>query len=122
MSELNQLFEKLLHSELNFNNRIEHLKKLKVDIQQHQSQLGQLCEQNERMLGELAIKKQTLADAEVRAKCAHITKLTLLEQKDKLLQERNNLKENIESIKEKIDQHRCKVVALLDNLFLYLKG
>ena len=70
---------------------------VKVDVQQHQSQLGQLCEQNERMLGELAIKKQTLADAEVRAKCAHITKLTLLEQRDKLLKERNSLKENIVS-------------------------
>ena len=77
---------------------------VKVDIQQHQSQLGQLCEQNERMLGELAIKKQTLADAEVRAKCAHITKLTLLEQKDKLLQERNNLKENIVS---KLNSYSC---------------
>ena len=77
---------------------------VKVDIQQHQSQLGQLCEQNERMVGELAIKKQTLADAEVRAKCAHITKLTLLEQKDKLLQERNNLKENIVS---KLNSYSC---------------
>ena len=77
---------------------------VKVDIQQHQSQLGQLCEQNERMLGELAIKKQTLADAEVRAKCANITKLTLLEQKDKLLQERNNLKENIVS---KLNSYSC---------------
>lgn len=70
---------------------------VKADIQHHQSQLAQLCEQNERMLGELAIKKQTLADAEVRAKCARITKLTLLEQKDKLLQERNSLQENIVS-------------------------
>ena len=49
------------------------------------------------MLGELAIKKQTLADAEVKAKCARITKLTLLEQKDKLLKERNSLKEKIVS-------------------------
>ena len=118
MSELNQLFEKLLHSELSFNNRIEHWKKregsllkntchcssvcpstclVKADIQQHQSQLTQLCEQNERILGELAIKKQTLADVEVKAKCAHITKLTLLEQKDKLLKERNSLKEKIVS-------------------------
>ena len=77
---------------------------VKVDIQQHQSQLGQLCEQNERMLGELAIKKQTLADAEVRAKCANLTRLTLLEQKDKLLQERNNLKENIVS---KLNSYSC---------------
>ena len=45
------------------------------------------------MLGELAIKKQMLADAEVKAKCARITKLTLLEQKDKLLKEKNSLKE-----------------------------
>lgn len=49
------------------------------------------------MLGELAIKKQTLADAEVRAKCTHITKLSLLEQKDKLLKERDTLKEKIVS-------------------------
>ena len=115
MSELNQLFEKLLHSELNFNNRIEHLKKRKVtliefdlagfdffnsvkaDIQQHQLRLTQMCEQNERLLGELAIKKQTLADAELTVKCARITKLTILEQKDKLLKERNSLKEKIVS-------------------------
>ena len=70
---------------------------VKADIQQHQSQLTQLCEQNERMLGEVAIKKQTLADAEVKAKCAHITILTLLEQKDKLLKERSSLKEKIVS-------------------------
>ena len=43
---------------------------VKADIQQHQSQLTQLYEQNERILGELAIKKQTLADVEVKAKCA----------------------------------------------------
>ena len=43
------------------------------------------------------MKKQTLADAEVRAKCTHITQLTLLEQKDKLLKERNSLKEKIVS-------------------------
>lgn len=73
------------------------LSTVKADIQQHQSQLAQLCEQNERMLGELAMKKQTLADAEVRAKCAHITKLSLLEQKDKLLKERSNLKAKIVS-------------------------
>ena len=118
MSELNQLFEKLLHSELSFNNRIEHLKKregsllkntchcssvcpstclVKANIQQNRSQLTQSCEQNESILGELAIKKQTLADVEVKAKCAHITKLTLLEQKDKLLKERNSLKEKIVS-------------------------
>ena len=116
MSELNQLFEKLLHSELSFNNRIEHLKKcegsllkntchcfpvcpstclVKADIQQPHSQLTQLCEKNERFLGELAIKKQILADVEVKAKCAHITKLTLLEQKDIVLKERNSLKEKI---------------------------
>ena len=74
-----------------------HLFTVKADIQQHQSQLAQLCEENERMLGELAIKKQTLADAEVKAKFAQITKLTLLEQKDKLLKERSTLKENIVS-------------------------
>ena len=44
------------------------------------------------MLEELAIKKQILADAEVRTKFGHITKLTLLEQKDKLLKKRNYLK------------------------------
>ena len=49
------------------------------------------------MLGELAIKRQTLADAEVKAKFAHITKLTLLEQKDQLLKERSTLKEKIVS-------------------------
>ena len=77
---------------------------VKADIQQHQSQLTQLCEQNERMLGELAIKKQTLADAEVKAKCAHITKLTLLEQKDKLLKERSSLNKKI--VSRIIDNYR----------------
>lgn len=70
---------------------------VKVDIQQHQCKLSQLCEHSERLVGELAIKKQTLADAEVRAKYAQITKLTLLEQKDKLLNEKNSLKEKIVS-------------------------
>ena len=71
---------------------------VKADIQQHQSQLTQ------RMLGELAIKKQTLADAEVKAKCAHITKLILLEQKVKLLKERSSLKEKI--VSRIIDNYR----------------
>jgi len=68
---------------------------VKTDIQHHQAHLVQLGERSKSLFGELAVKRQTLADAELNAKCAVIHEDTLEQQKEEQLRERNDLKDRL---------------------------
>ena len=68
---------------------------VKADIQYHRSHLAQLYERSKSLFGELAVKRQTLADAELNAKCAVIHEDTLEQQKEEQLRERNNRKDRL---------------------------
>lgn len=82
---------------------------MKADVQHHQSLLAQMCERSKNLLGELAVKRQTLADAELDAKCAAMHLEILEQQKEEQLRERNNLRSKLVCVFDVMKSH-CNVL------------